>query len=99
MRGRASVPGFCLNVGMSKMPIWMVLAAALIGAGSAIAPAIAYEGRWLVVENLETRTCYRMTGLPDGKSWRRLGVFNTFREAGMWTWEHRGICRSSPVFS
>ena len=63
-------------------------------------PAHAYSGRWLVVENLDTATCYRMTAMPDGPNWRRLGIFNTFRQAGRWTWEHRGgVCRYSPVFS
>lgn len=60
--------------------------------------ADAYDGAWLVVENLDTQTCYRMTALPDGKEWAKLGLFNTFREAGMWAWEHRDICKSSPVF-
>ena len=63
-------------------------------------PANAYAGRWLVVVDRDTATCYRVTAMPQGGQWRRLGIFNTFRQAGMWTWEHRGgICRFSPVFS
>lgn len=63
-------------------------------------PAQAYGGRWLVVVNTDTGTCYRMTEMPAGKNWQRLGIFNTFREAGAFTWEHRGgMCRNSPVFS
>lgn len=77
------------------MPPWFVIAATLMLAG----PAAAYDGQWLVVENLDTQTCYRMTQMPDGKNWQQLGVFNTFRQAGMWTWEHRDICRHSPVFN
>lgn len=80
---------------MSKIPSWLVIAAAL----TAAVPAVAYDGRWLVVEDLTTQSCYRMTELPDGKNWRQLGDFNTFRQAGMWIWEHRGgVCQSSPVF-
>jgi hypothetical protein len=65
--------------------------------------AEAYDGRWLVVENLDTQTCYRVMALPgalpEGKNWQRLGVFNTFREAAMWTWGHRGgVCKFSPLF-
>jgi hypothetical protein len=66
--------------------------------------AEAYDGRWLMVENLDTQTCYRVMALPGavpkGKNWLRLGVFNTFRAAAMWTWEHRGgVCKHSPLFS
>ena len=78
--------------------IWpgMVMIAALLLAP----PAKAYSGSWLVVLNTDTGTCYRMTAAPAGKNWRQLGVFNTFREAGTFTWEHRGgVCRSSPVFN
>ena len=81
---------------MRKMSSATVIAAALLTA----LPAHAYGGRWLVVENLDTATCYRMTATPGGPNWRRLGIFNTFRQAGQWTWEHRGgACRYSPVFS
>jgi hypothetical protein len=74
----------------------LVIAAALLTA----LPAHAYSGRWLVVENVDTGTCYRMTAIPGGTNWRKLGIFNTFRQAGRWTWEHRGgVCRNSPVFS
>jgi len=77
--------------------------AALIVVGQVLTAggvASAYGGRWLVVEDLTDQTCYRMTELPDGKNWRQLGDFNTFRQAGMWIWEHRGgLCHSSPVFS
>jgi hypothetical protein len=88
-------PALCLDVGMRKIPTWFVIVAGLTAAG----PAVAYDGRWLVVEDVATQTCYRMTELPDGKTWRQLGDFNTFRQAGMWIWEHRGgVCQSSPVF-
>jgi hypothetical protein len=80
---------------MSKLASWCVIATALMLAG----PAGAYAGKWLVVEDLNTQTCYRMTEMPDGGNWRQLGIFNTFRQAGMWTWEHRDICLHSPVFS
>jgi hypothetical protein len=53
-----------------------------------------------VAENLDTQTCYRVMALPEGKNWLRLGVFNTFREAAMWTSEHRGgVCKYRPLFS
>lgn len=84
---------------MSKTPSWPVIAAMLMLMLMLAGPAAAYDGQWLVVENCDTQTCYRMTQMPDGKNWQRLGVFNTFRQAGMWTWEHRDICRHSPVFS
>ncbi|HVW72524.1 MAG TPA: hypothetical protein VHC39_02705 [Rhizomicrobium sp.] len=62
-------------------------------------PAKAYSGRWLVVVNRDTGACYRVTEMPAGKNWQRLGMFNTFRAAGLFTWEHRGgVCRDSPVF-
>lgn len=81
---------------MGRIRSWLVVASVLTLAG----PAVAYSGSWLVVEDRDTQTCYRMTDLPDGKSWQQLGVFNTFRQAGMWIWEHRGgVCQSSPVFS
>jgi len=86
--------GFCLNVAMRKMVTGLVIALLLT------APAGAYNGRWLVVEDLNTATCYRLTQMPDGNNWRSLGIFNTFRQAGRWTWAHRGgVCRHSPVFS
>jgi hypothetical protein len=90
------VTTFCLNGIMGKCRAGLVIALALTLA----APALAYSGRWLVVEDLQTQTCYRMTQLPDGKNWQQLGEFNTFRQAGMWIWEHRGgVCQLSPVFS
>jgi hypothetical protein len=80
---------------MRKTTAWFVITTALMLAG----PAAAYAGKWLVVEDVQTQTCYRMTQMPDGDNWRQLGIFNTFRQAGMWTWEHRDICLHSPVFS
>ena len=75
------------------------IASALLITAALAAPATAYSGRWLVVMDRDTGTCYRLTQMPDGKNWVQLGIFNTFRAAGQWTWEHRGeICRSSPVF-
>ena len=72
----------------------------LVGVALTAASANAYSGHWLVVEALDTQTCYRMTELPGGTNWRQLGEFNTFRQAGMWIWEHRsGVCQKSPVFS
>ena len=95
MNRDAFVPALCLDVVMSKIPSWLVIVAAL----TAAVPAVAYDGRWLVVEDLATQSCYRMTELPDGKNWRQLGDFNTFRQAGMWIWQHRGgVCQTSPVF-
>jgi len=86
--------GFCLNVAMRKLATGWVIALLLA------APARAHDGRWLVVENLDTATCYRVTAMPAGRNWRRLGIFDSFRDAGRWTWEHRtGVCRRSPVFS
>jgi len=96
MRKDAAVLGFCFDDGMRKIASWILVGMTL----SASAPAVAYSGRWLVVEDLNTQTCYRMTEMPDGTNWRQLGDFNTFRQAGMWIWEHRdGICQNSPVFS
>lgn len=93
MRSNARTIGFCLNVAMRKTATGLVIALLLA------APASAYGGRWLVVENSDTQTCYRLIQMPDGGNWVRLGIFNTFREAGMWTWEHRtSLCRHSPVF-
>lgn len=84
---------------MRKIRPERMIFAALLLALPAQAPAQAYGGRWLVVLNTDTATCYRMTAMPEGKNWQRLGIFNTFREAGMFTWEHRdGVCRNSPVF-
>ena len=60
--------------------------------------AYAYSGRWYVSEDLASHTCYRLTSPKDGENWRMLGVFNSFREAGTWTWEHRDVCERSPVF-
>ena len=95
MRKDALARAFCLNVAMRKIATWLVAGVVLTATGS----ASAYSGSWLVVENLDTQTCYRMTDLPDGKNWQRLGEFNTFRQAGMWIWEHRsGVCQKSPVF-
>lgn len=80
---------------MRKMTSGLAIATALLAA----LPAQAYSGRWPVVVNLDTATCYRITAMPDGPNWRQLGIFNTFRQAGRWTWEHRGgVCRYSPVF-
>ena len=67
---------------------------------SASGAADAHSDRWLVVEDLNTQTCFRMTEMPDGANWRQLGDFDTFRQAGMWIWEHRSdTCQNSPVFS
>ena len=78
---------------MRKIASSVVIIAALAG------PAAAYSGHWLVVEAVDSQTCYRMTELPDGTNWRQLGEFNTFRQAGQWIWEHRtGLCQNSPVF-
>ena len=64
------------------------------------APAAnAFDQRWYVTEDLNTHTCYRVTSPSDENNWRTLGVFNTFREAGMWAWGHRNICERSPIFS
>ena len=59
--------------------------------------AVAYAGRWHVVENLGTRACYRVHSMSPKKGWRDFGAFNTFRMAGAWIWRHRDICRSSPA--
>ena len=95
MKPDASGPAFCLDAAMGKIPASLVVLAGLVMAGS----AAAYSGHWLVVEAVDTQTCYRMTEFPEGKNWRQLGEFNTFRQAGMWIWEHRdGLCQDSPVF-
>jgi hypothetical protein len=94
MKRSAFLPAFCLDVAMRKMALSLVIVAALVG------PAVAYSGHWLVVEAVDSQTCYRMTEIPDGNNWRQLGEFNTFRQAGQWIWEHRsGLCQNSPVFS
>ena len=61
-------------------------------------PALGYAGTWHVVQDLSTATCYRVHGMEPRDGWRDFGEFNTFRMAGAWTWRHRDICRSSPVF-
>jgi hypothetical protein len=95
MRERARTAAFCLNVGMSKMGASLVIVLLALAAPAGAADSAS----WLVVENLDTQTCYRMTDMPAGANWRRLGQFNTFREAGTWIWEHRGsLCPKSPVF-
>jgi hypothetical protein len=93
MNAGATCFGFCLNVVMRKMTTGLAITLLLtVQAG-------AYDGRWLVVEDIATGTCYRLTQKPGGDNWRRLGSFNTFRQAGQWTWAHRdGVCRHSPVF-
>jgi hypothetical protein len=96
MKPDALVPAFCLDVTMRKIPALLVIVAGLAAASS----AVAYSGHWLVVEAVDSQTCYRMTELPEGQNWRQLGEFNTFRQAGQWIWEHRaGVCQNSPVFS
>jgi hypothetical protein len=79
---------------MTPRNILLLAALLALSAGG----ARAYGGSWLVVEDSDSQTCYRMTALPDGKNWVELAELNTFRQAGMWTWEHRDICKSSPVF-
>ena len=59
---------------------------------------LAYAGTWHVVENLGTGACYRVHGMEPRDGWRDFGEFNTFRMAGAWIWQHRDLCRSSPVF-
>jgi hypothetical protein len=81
---------------MRKISAWLTLVVALVLTAGA---ARAYGGQWLVVEDLDTQTCYRVTQMPSGDNWLRLGAFNTFRQAGMWTWEHRATCRRSPIFN
>jgi hypothetical protein len=89
------VPRFCLNVGMSKMAASLVIVPLALAAPASAAGAAS----WLVVENLDTQTCYRMTDMPSGANWRRLAQLNTFRAAGTWIWEHRGSqCPKSPIF-
>jgi hypothetical protein len=96
MRRDAVARAFCLNDVMAKIATLVLVGMTLTASG----PADAYSGRWLVVEDISSQTCYRMTEMPDGANWRQLGDFNTFRQAGMWIWEHRGgVCQSSPVFS
>jgi len=95
MRNDAGPPGMWLTVNMRRIGSIFALMIAL----SITAPAHAYSGRWLVVENRDTGVCYRLTQMPDGPNWVQLGIFNTFRDAGRWTWEHRGApCRASPVY-
>jgi hypothetical protein len=95
MRRDAAARHFCFDDGMRKVASWILVGMTLTASG----PAVAYSGRWLVVEDINTQTCYRMTEMPEGTHWRQVGDFNTFRQAGMWIWEHRGgICQSSPVF-
>jgi hypothetical protein len=95
MRKSAIARVLCLNVSMRKIRSIVMIAAILVPA----IPAVAYNGKWLVVEDTNTQTCYRMTQMPAGQNWVKLGEFNTFRQAGMWTWEHRStICPHSPVF-
>ena len=86
------------NVAMRKIASSLVIFAALAGL-TITDRALAYDGHWLVVQAVDSQTCYRMTDLPDGNNWRQLGEFNTFRQAGQWIWEHRtGPCQNSPVF-
>jgi hypothetical protein len=81
---------------MQKISAWLMITVA-----SMLIPATsrAYSSQWLVVEDLGTHICYRMTQMPEGNNWLRLGAFSTFRQAGMWTWEHRVTCKRSPVFN
>jgi hypothetical protein len=72
--------------------------ACLVLSASAFGPSFAYDGRWHVVENLQTQACYRVTDFHPTEGWRDFGIFNTFRMAGTFVWSHRDICRSSPVF-
>lgn len=58
-----------------------------------------FGGNWHVVEDLQNRTCYRMTEFSPAPGWRDLGIFNSFRTAGRFIWSRRGsTCKSSPVF-
>ena len=58
-----------------------------------------FGGRWHVVENLRSQTCYRVTDFRPMPGWRDFGPFNSFRSAGRFVWSHRDVCKSSPVFS
>jgi hypothetical protein len=84
---------------MSLFRIQMLAALACLAlSASAFGPSYAYDGRWHVVENLQTQACYRVTDFHPTEGWRDFGTFNTFRMAGAFVWSHRDICRSSPVF-
>jgi hypothetical protein len=74
------------------------IAAIILAASLAALPALAYSGKWHVVENLRSQTCYRVTRFTPTKGWHDFGRFNTFRQAGFFIWSHRSICRYSPVF-
>ena len=58
-----------------------------------------FGGKWHVVENMRTQTCYRVSDFSPMPGWRDLGRFDSFRSAGRFVWSHRAsTCRSSPVF-
>jgi hypothetical protein len=61
--------------------------------GGLPAAAVGLSDTWRVIEIPARHACYRTTSLPSGNSLRVHGPFNTFRQAGMWEWGHRSICR------
>jgi hypothetical protein len=73
------------------------IAAVFVGMASATGAA-AYWGTWHVVEDLGSKTCYRVHEMAPRNGWKDFGELNTFRMAGAWIWNHRDTCRSSPVF-
>jgi hypothetical protein len=78
---------------------WQTVAMAVLALAMYSEAATANSIAWHVVENLSTRTCYRVTELPTGEDWRDLGSFNTFRQAGTFLWRNRSICQRSPIFN
>jgi hypothetical protein len=65
---------------------------------STLSPSFAYSGKWHVVEDLSTQSCFRVPYFAPQNGWRDFGRFNTFRMAGAWVWRHRNVCIYSPVF-
>ena len=78
---------------------WQTVAMAVLALAMYSEAATANSIAWHVVENLSTRTCYRVTELPIGDDWRDLGTFNTFREAGAFECRNRAICQRSAIFN
>jgi hypothetical protein len=71
-----------------------LVAAAFLALAPAAGADTLFFPLWHVVQPQDSNACYRVTVLPAGDSWRDLGTFNTFRQAGMWEWGHRAVCRA-----
>jgi hypothetical protein len=68
-----------------------LFALVMFGSGAGLAATAG----WFVVEDMSNHSCERTTTRPPESPGLKVYEFDTFRQAGMWIWEHHSKCQES----